>query len=290
MPLLYYWRPDNYRRDLNMGAAYHLNQAAPRMHAVDVGDSLWAFTRSRSGDYALAAELVVWAKTLNRPGFRYGPYRVWGDVRRSRYFAVEGQTGSEAVIRSLSCSPSSAVLGMAFQGRAAVRALLPEDHYLLSAYARDLALEPRARLLPEEHLELALYGRAGTELLSILSNSGVAESRRQYLYSGHEGRSRRNVADLQELYGGRCQLCLWDPQSAYGEHLSHGHHLRYLSRGGEDDLANMVLLCPNHHAAVHRCDAPLDYADMAFAFRDHREPLRVDLHLSRAAGTLGLGV
>jgi hypothetical protein len=29
MPLLYYWRGDNYRRDLDMGAGYHLNQANP---------------------------------------------------------------------------------------------------------------------------------------------------------------------------------------------------------------------------------------------------------------------
>ena len=28
----------------------------------------------------------------------------------------------------------------------------------------------------------------------------------------------------------------------------------------------MVLLCPNHHAAVHRDDAPFDYGDLAFRF------------------------
>jgi hypothetical protein len=27
VPLLYYWRRDNYRRDLDTGAGYHLNQA-----------------------------------------------------------------------------------------------------------------------------------------------------------------------------------------------------------------------------------------------------------------------
>ena len=46
VPLLYYWRRDNYRRDLDMGAGYHLNQANPLMHQIDLGDSLWAFTRT----------------------------------------------------------------------------------------------------------------------------------------------------------------------------------------------------------------------------------------------------
>jgi 5-methylcytosine-specific restriction protein A len=71
MPLLYYWRPDNYRHDLDMGVAYHLNQGNPIMHTIDVGDSLWAFTRSLSGVYVLAAELIVRDKTLNPPNFRY---------------------------------------------------------------------------------------------------------------------------------------------------------------------------------------------------------------------------
>jgi len=46
MPLLYYWRRDNYTRDLDMGAGYHLNQDNPLLHNVEIGDSLWAFTRN----------------------------------------------------------------------------------------------------------------------------------------------------------------------------------------------------------------------------------------------------
>src|SRR4051794_12625700 len=103
MPLLYYWRGDNCHRDLDLGAGYHLNQANPLLHQVELGNSLWAFTRSKDGRYALAAELVIRAKTLTPPSFRYGRYRVWGDLRRSRYFQVEGQTDIEPVIRSLSC-------------------------------------------------------------------------------------------------------------------------------------------------------------------------------------------
>ena len=77
MPLLYYWRSDNYYRDLDMGAGYHLNQNNQIMHRIEIGDSLWAFTRNREGRYVLSAELVIKAKTMNPPNFRYGRYRVW---------------------------------------------------------------------------------------------------------------------------------------------------------------------------------------------------------------------
>ncbi len=91
MHLLYFWRGDNYRRDLDHGVGFHLNQASPLLHQIRVGESLWAFTRRTDGPYALAAELVVSAKTMNQKGFRYGPYRVWGDLARSRYFSIDGQ-------------------------------------------------------------------------------------------------------------------------------------------------------------------------------------------------------
>src|SRR4030095_10411902 len=103
MTLLYYWRGDNYRRDLDMGAGYHLNQANPLLHKIEIGDSLWAFTRRRDGFYVLAAELVVKAKKINPPSFRYGRYRLWGDINRSRYFQVKGKPSIENVIRGLSC-------------------------------------------------------------------------------------------------------------------------------------------------------------------------------------------
>ena len=60
----------------------------------------------------------------------------------------------EQVLRSLSIHPTAAHLGQAFQGHAAVRRITEADHRLLSAAAASLALEPRARLLPEERLDV----------------------------------------------------------------------------------------------------------------------------------------
>ena len=109
--------------------------------------------------YALAADLVVSAKTINPKGFRYGPYRVWGDLRRSRYFQIDQQPDVSQLIRGLDLEAKADVLGRSFQGKAAVRPLGEKDHIRLLAYAENLPLEPRARLLPEERLEGAAPGR-----------------------------------------------------------------------------------------------------------------------------------
>ena len=105
MPLLYFWRGDNYQRDLDYGAGYHLNQANPLLHEIEIGDSLWAFTRSAEKRYVLAAELVVGAKTMNPPGFRYGPFRVWGHLQKSRYFKTVSQPSVERGVRPKGGNP-----------------------------------------------------------------------------------------------------------------------------------------------------------------------------------------
>lgn len=283
MALLYYWRSDNYWRDLDMGAGYHLNQANPLLHQIEMGDSLWAFTRNRNGQYVLAAELIVKAKTQNPPNFRYGRYRLWGDVHHSRYFQIEGQPGVEQIIRVLSCKTNARALGQSFQGHNAVKLINQQDHLLLQSAARDLPLEPRARILPEERLEAALLldDRDAVEKLIAAERPGIAEQRAQYLYTRASARDRNFVEELQDLYNGQCQICLWHPRNHYGYTLCHGHHIQWLSRGGEDQLANMVLVCPNHHTAIHRIDAPFDFGDMAFDFGRRREYLQLDLHLGK---------
>jgi hypothetical protein len=281
MPLLYYWRGDNYWRDLNMGAGYHLNQANPLLHRIDTGDSLWAFTRNHLGRYVLAAELVVKAKTENPPKFRYGRYRVWGNIQLSRYFQVDSQPNIEQIIRNLSCKANARILGQSFQGFSAVKLITHQDHLILQAAARNLPLEPRARILPEEKLEAALLldDPLAVEELILQEKPGVAEQRMLYLYNQAPTHNHRLVEELQDLYNGQCQICLWHPRSYYGHSLCQGHHIHWLSRGGDDELKNMVLLCPKHHSAIHKTDAPLDFHDMAFDFGVRREHLQLNVHL-----------
>jgi 5-methylcytosine-specific restriction enzyme A len=280
MALLYYWRGDNYRRDLDEGAGYQLNQGNPLLHEIPIGDSLWAFTRRRDGAYALAAELVVTAKTLNPPGYRYGRYRVWGDLTVSRYFVTEYQPDITPLVRSLSLTAKGDTLGRAFQGHAAVRKINAADDRVLRAYAVGLEFDSRATLVPEERLEdLLLAGDArSVEALIRDEPSGISEERAHYLMTEAVARNRQFVESLRETYFGRCQICTWAPRSIYRTDLCEAHHVRWLGRGGDDRLSNMVLLCPNHHRAVHRLDAPFDWDALSFAFAEKSEPLQLLKH------------
>lgn len=284
MSVLYYWRPDNYRRDAVFSFGYHLNQDSPALAQVAPGESVWAFTRNRDGRYVLAAEMVVRAVTRNPPNYRYGRYRVWGDLGRSRYFDVVQGPQIDQLVRSLGLRAHAEALGRSFQGHAAVRSLTADGHRLLAAFAVDLLVLAHVGIYPEDAVEAGLLLGEGVRTAIMREPETAATKRTAYLYARLDPqRARRNVEALQERYAGRCQLCGYDPHSAYGCRLCHGHHIQWLSRGGEDMPENMVLLCPNHHAAVHRLDAPFDYAALAFTFAANKvEALRLNSHLSRA--------
>ncbi len=285
MPLLYYWRPDNYARDREFGFGFHLNQNSPAMATARPGDGLWAFTRRESDSaYVLAAELVVRAVTRNPPEYRYGAWRIWGDLTRSRYFDVEAGPRADPVIRALGIRAAGVRLGQSFQGHAAVRTISEDAHRLLSECARDLPVLPRVALYPEDEFEARLVHAAPVRRLVVRESMAEQDRRLRYLYETVDTqRARRNVLELQEIYDGRCQLCLYDPLARYGHRTCHGHHIQWLSRGGQDELENMVLVCPNHHAAIHRDDAVFDYADLAFTFANNlRESIADNRHLPAA--------
>ena len=284
MPLLYYWRPDNYARDRAFGFGFHLNQNSPAMATVAPGDSLWAFTRRKlDSSYVLAAELIVRAVTRNSTNFRYGRWRIWGDLRRSRYFDVDLGPRVEPVVRKLGVQAASEQLGRSFQGPAAVRSISAEAHRLLTAFAHDVPVLEAAAIYPEDEFEARLVHDEPIRPHVVRETPADQERRLRYLFQTVDvRRARKNVNELDELYEGRCQICRYDPRRRYGHRICHGHHIQWLSRGGEDVLENMVLVCPNHHSAVHRDDAPFDFADLSFQYSNGlREILTVNRLLPR---------
>lgn len=289
MHVLAYWRLDNYLRDLDAGAGFNFNSEQSRLHsAMNVGDTLWLFTATPNPRrYYLVAKLVVRAKTINSPTYKYRAYRVWGDLKKSKYFLLDpSQPNEEAfeVLRGLSLESGSfdtcnrTTLAQACQ---TMRGVSSEENHMLKVFTKQLRAEPRAyAVADEQELERGVL-IGGDELRGVVEteHGGVSDERRRELL-GLTARNRQLVRSLHEMYAGRCQLCAFDSPVVYGVPSAECHHIAYLSRGGPDELTNMVLLCPNHHTVVHKTDAIFDYARLAFLFANGRaEPMCMNTHI-----------
>lgn len=53
---------------------------------------------------------------------------------------------------------------------------------------------------------------------------------------------------LKEIYKNQCQMCGYRLEIGTNVYYSEVHHIRPLNEGGDDDLSNMIVLCPTHHA------------------------------------------
>ncbi len=287
--LLAYWRYDNYVRDLAEGAGFNFNSKQDRLHSVlDEGEMLWLITGRRETNragmaYYVVAKLAVRSKTFNSPEYKYGKYRVWGDLKISKYYQV-GIQETSTLLRQLQFSNNSPIgdtdkeLSLYFQ---TMRQLSVEDTALLEQWCSSLPLEQAAYdILPEDLLEEAVNKDEGSVKKVISEHrSGLAEYRVNHLIQ-QPARSRSLSREIHQMYNGRCQVCGYDPVLIYGVEACHAHHLVYLSRGGWDGLDNLVLLCPNHHSAVHATDAVFDFRDLSFIFApNHREKIALNRHL-----------
>lgn len=291
MHLLYFWRGDVYRQDLRSWDHFHLSQNSTRMRDVVAGEHLWAFTRNRKGRYVLAADLVVTRKVHNPPGSRYGKYRVYGDLVLTRYFAVEDAPDVESLIRPIARAQTAA-LGQSFQGRGAVREITEDDHAVLTAFAQSLALEPVIHGPPSRPFQYHIPEVSAPQLVEIVAEPGplygvvdrptprMSPARREYLLRRIYERNPALVDKLQDLYDGRCQLCQWEPKASYRRRLCEGHHIHWLSLGGLDALDNLMLVCPNHHRAIHATEAQLDFAGLEMDFGTHRETIQLNEHIA----------
>ncbi len=128
------------------------------------GDSLWLITgRQEVGRpglaYYVAARLVVRSKTLNPPGYKYGSYRIWGDLTQSRYYQVSTYEASQ-LLRGLAFATNKPIGSAAVEPAQALqtmRSLTPATHACSRPGAATCRCEPAAyTILPEQQLKLAI--------------------------------------------------------------------------------------------------------------------------------------
>lgn len=286
MDLMAYWRWDNYVRDLDEGAGFHFNSNQSRLHSeIELGERLWLVTGRRTSKgmrFLLVACLQITAKTYNPPDYKYGKYRVWGDTEKSAYYSANSPDMSNLLLH-LEFSPKNPIKSKELIGQSLqiIRNLSINDVAFLTKWSKTLSIEARAYSVAEEMLLESAYEKGKNTVHEVIENYhvGISKPRRLLLQRSYR-RNRALVEELHQLYKGRCQLCGFDPQLLYGVRACSGHHIVFLSRGGEDKLENLILICPNHHEVVHATNAVFDFKDLHYVFSNmRREPLVLNQHL-----------
>jgi len=284
MSITVYWKYDNYKADTQDSFTFHFNSNQIRLHsATEIGDDVFAISgfQTESGfELFLLAHLIIKAKTFNPPEYKYGKYRVWADENLSKYFQV-----STPLIPLLNKFESIKQFEEAERSKYAqafqtIRELSVHDVNLLKAFSNSLPVHSKTHYrFPEKEYEETL----SHELLlkDIVLNQDISEGTKEN-FTKRAPRNRSLVKELNEMYEGRCQLCSYDPITHYGKPFCVAHHIIYFSRGGEDELSNLILVCPNCHEAIHKAGSVFDFKDLNYTFDNgRRSPLVINKHLQK---------
>jgi 5-methylcytosine-specific restriction enzyme A len=285
MGIIAYWKYINYLRDTQDGFTFHFNSNQSRLHNItEIGEDVFAISGVRTTygyQYFLLAHLIIKAKTLNAPGYKYGKYRIWGDEKFSKYFELKPFTQVLTKLQSIKHFKENEVqkYSQAFQ---TIRKLNENDLHLIKAFAQTLNVHPKTKYrFPEKEYEESL--NQDSLLETIVENQDISPDSKGKLIR-RVSRNRILVKELNELYGGRCQICSFDPLMFYGKPLCVAHHITYISREGDDSLENLVLVCPNCHEALHKSDAVFDFKDLVYRYDNGRvSPLVINHHLKPSA-------
>ena len=68
-------------------------------------------------------------------------------------------------------------------------------------------------------------------------------------------RLNKKIGDsLKSIYNYRCQICGQAIGEQYGGHVVKAHHIHYFVTSLNNDAANQLIVCPNHHRIIHKRD------------------------------------
>lgn len=94
------------------------------------------------------------------------------------------------------------------------------------------------------------------------------------------------IASLKRIYKGCCQLCGVAHGKRFGIELTEVHHIVPFAVEPNNDVSNLMVLCPNCHALIHRAEGTFDRNRLQIIFRNGTQiKLKNPKHLNNGTGT-----
>ncbi len=92
----------------------------------------------------------------------------------------------------------------------------------------------------------------------------------------------RAIGDnLKMLYEYRCQICGDDFGRKFDAHIVEAHHIDPFIVSMNNDAANQIIICPNHHNVIHKVKPNFDRNRLLFTYINGiEEKLGLNKHLS----------
>lgn len=86
--------------------------------------------------------------------------------------------------------------------------------------------------------------------------------------------------NLKLLYNYKCQICGANFSMGHDCNIAESHHIEYFTKSMDNDMKNILILCPNHHRIIHKTNAIFKREKVSFIYQNGLvEKVKINLHL-----------
>lgn len=112
----------------------------------------------------------------------------------------------------------------------------------------------------------------------------LTDDNSDYIVKNKDGKVRRYrksiIKQLKLLYSGKCQLCGEVIFEQMGVAICEAHHIQSFAETHNNNVNNIIILCPNHHRLIHKLNPRFDREKLEFVYSNGIiEKIKCDYHL-----------
>lgn len=108
----------------------------------------------------------------------------------------------------------------------------------------------------------------------------TSKSEKQHRYVKIRKLNKAMGENLKLLYNYKCQICGTKFSIDHDCNIAESHHIEYFTKSMNNDMKNIIILCPNHHRIIHKTDAVFKRGKISFFYPNGLvEKVKINLHL-----------
>ncbi len=86
--------------------------------------------------------------------------------------------------------------------------------------------------------------------------------------------------NLKLIYNFRCQICGNNFGKKYNGNIVEAHHIQSFTKTMNNDVENILIICPNHHRIIHKVDPMFNKKELSYIYKNGlKEKLILNKHL-----------
>ncbi|PAV28421.1 hypothetical protein CIL05_17470 [Virgibacillus profundi] len=92
--------------------------------------------------------------------------------------------------------------------------------------------------------------------------------------------NKEHIQGLKSFYKYQCQICGHSTEEEYGVSIVEAHHITPFSLTQDNNIDNLMILCPNHHRLIHKANGQFNWAKNEIVYENGmKEKLKLNGHL-----------